>query len=202
MTTYLRLKIFGLLIFVVAFGASCSQKDPKIVQLAPLPESICRIAVMPSINKTEYRDGDVLFYRVFTSELSRDTEFDLVQEGDIRKVFRQIGLSPGLQLPDYDQLRIIGDHIKSDILLSSVILQMQEVSLKGENIPFMTVKVDILDSKTGKTLWSIYHMGDGTQYRKAMHFGVITTITQLSRQISEEIIVKLHSEGLTGKCIE
>lgn len=198
-----RLKIVSLLVILVAFsGASCSQKNPNIVQLAPLPEYICRVAVVPFVNRTGYQDGDVLFYRVFVSELTRLGGFELVPEGDMRRAFRQVRLTPGLKQPDYDQLQIIGDYLKADILLDGTILQMEEASLRSENIPFMSVKLGILDAKSGKTIWSIYHIADGKQYRKVMHFGVITTITQLAKQMSREILAAWVSEGFTGKCIE
>ena len=204
MISCLRLKIVILLIIFAALtgGTSCSQIHSDIVQLGPLPERICRVAVVPFVNKTGYRDGNVLFYRVFVSELARFGEFELVPEGDIRRAFRQVSLSPGLKQPTYDQSQIIGDYLKADILLGGIILQMEEASLEGETIPFITVKFDILDAETGQTIWSIYHIADGEQYRKVMHFGVITTITQLAKQMSKEIMAEWVSEGFKGKCIE
>ena len=198
----LRLKIVSLLICSVSFFLiSCSQKQPDIVQLAPLPENICRVAALPFINKTKYRDGGVLFYRVFVSELSRFGDFEVVPEGDVRKAFRQIRVAYGQQA-NYDQLRIIGDYLDTDILVGGIILQMEEVPAKNEDIPYMTVQLSILDAESGKTLWSIYHVRDGSQYRKVMHFGIITTITQLARQISREILENWAEEGFTGKCIK
>ena len=203
MISSLRLKTVSLLILCIAFvGASCSQKQLNIVQLAPMPEEICRVAVMPFVNNTGYQDGAVLFYRVFVSELSGFEDLELVPEGDIRMAFRQVRILPGLQQPDYDQSRIIGDYLGADILLNGIILQMNETSSSGETIPFITVKLNILDAKSGKTIWSIYHIADGEQYRKVMHFGVITTITQLAKQISKEILAKWASKGFKGKCIK
>ncbi len=203
MISHLRLKTFSLLISsLVLFLVSCSQKEPKIIQLAPLPDSICRVAVMPFVNRTEYLDGNILFYRVFVSELAGLGEFEVVPEGDIRKVFRQIRVAPGLHQPNYDQMRIIGDYLDADILVSGIVLQMEEIPGKDEDIPYITVQLDILDAETGNTLWSIYHVRNGSQYRKVMHFGLINTITQLSKQTSEEILENWASEGFIGKCLE
>ncbi len=199
-----RLKIASLLGCLVAFlGGSCSQKDPHIEQIAPLPESVCRIAVVPFVNRTEYLNGGILFYRVFVSEFSRFGDYQLVPEGDIRRVFRQLHIVPGVQQPEYDQLRVIGDYLNADIMLSGTILQMEEEYLGiDEKIPYITVKLNLLDARSGRTLGSIYHARDGNQYRKVMHFGVTTTVTQLATKISREIMEKLISKGLTGKCIE
>lgn len=198
-----RLKVISLLICFAAFlGGSCSSKKPNIEQLAPLPESMCRVGIIPFVNKTSYQDGDVLFYRVFVSGLSRVGDFELVPEGDMRRAFQQIRLPPGKQQPNYDQLRILGDYLDTDILLSGTILQMKEDSLHGEIVPYMTVKLEMLDSRSGQTVWSVYHVKNGTQYRKVMHFGVISTITQLATQMAEEILESWRSEGFGGTCLE
>jgi hypothetical protein len=199
-----RLKIASLLVCLVAFlGGSCSQKYPHIEQIAPLPENVCRIAVVPFVNRTEYLNGGILFYRVFVSEFSRFGDYQLVPEGDIRRVFRQLHIVPGVQQPEYDQLQVIGDYLNADIMLSGAILQMKEVSSGiDEKIPYITVKLNLLDARSGRSLGSIYHVRDGNQYRKVMHFGVTTTVTQLATKISREIMEKLISKGLTGKCIE
>lgn len=198
-----RLKIFSLfIVFVVFWGTSCSQKNPSIEQIAPLPKSICRVAILPFINHTGYRDGDILFYRVFDAELSRSGEFDVIPEGDIRRAFRQVRLTPGAKEPDYDQLRIMGDYLKADVLVGGNILQMEELTQDNESIPYITVRLELLDAKKGRTIWTIYHKREGSQFRKVMHFGVINTITQLAKLVSNEILMQWTSMGLTGKCIE
>jgi TolB-like protein len=197
-----RLKIGIFLIILLAFLASCSQKRPNIIQLAPLPDSICRVAVLPFINRTSYQDGDVVFYRVFLSMISEMNEFDIVPEGDIRRIYRQIRVAPGLRQPTYDQMRIIGDYLNADILISGTILQMKENVRSMEDIPYMTVNMEILDADSGTTIWSIYHDSNGEQYRKIMHFGLINTITQLTKQFSQEVLASWAAEGFKGKCLE
>jgi len=203
MNICLRQKITVLLICLVALsGSSCARKQPQIVRLAPLPDSVCRVAVLPFINRTGYLNGNVLFYRVFVSELIRMKDIQLVPEGDVRKAYQNIYLVYGAENPDYDQLRIIGDYLEADILLGGIILQMEEVTMQGETIPYLTVKLDMLDAKNGRTIMSINHDIDGAQYRKIMHFGLITTITQLATQMSDEILARLNSEGFKGTCLK
>lgn len=181
--------------------SSCGGRQPQIVRLAPLPERVCRVAVLPFINRTTYQDGNVLFYRIFISELIRQQDIDLIPEGDVHRAFQNVYLAYGAENPNYDQLRIIGDYLHADILMSGIILQMTEVDIQGETIPFLTIKLDMLDAKTGRTIMTVNHDIDGAQYRKIMHFGLITTITQLAIQMSDEILAGLNSEGFTGKCI-
>ena len=203
MNYLLRLKLISLMICCVFFSlTACGQKNSNVVQLAPLPGSICRVAVLPMINKTEYQEGNILFYRVFVSELSRLGNFELSPEGDVRQAFRQIQVLPAVQLPSYDQLRIVGDYLNAEIMIGTTILEMKDVFSKGEVIPYITVRLDILDAKSGKKLWSVYHRRDGSQYRKVMHFGVITAMTQLAKQVSKGILDILDSKGFVGKCIE
>jgi hypothetical protein len=203
MISCLRLKSASLLIISFAFiGISCSQKNASIEQIAPLPENICRVAVLPFLNQSGYRDGDILFYRVFDSEISRSGNFEIVPEGDIRRAFRQVRLTPGAKQPNYDQLRIMGDYLNADVLIAGNILQMEELTRSNESIPYITVRLELLDAKTGKTIWSIYHVRNGSQFRKVMHFGVINTVTQLAKQMTNEIMLQWSSKGFIAQCTE
>ena len=163
------------------------------------------MAVLPFENQTNYRDGDILFYRVFTSELAKQGNFALVPEGDIRDVYRQIRVTPGSQDLSFDQMRMTGDYLKAEIMVIGRITKMGEVpskNIKDEFEPFLTVNLRLFDVTSGRTLWSIYHTRRGGEYRKVMHFGLISTTTQLAEQVSKELIARWISEGFIGKCTE
>ena len=186
--------------------AACSTKYPNLQKLSPLPEEgVCRVAVLPFNNQSSYRDGNTLFYRVFVSELARLGNFALATEGDVRDAFRQVRVNPGYQSPTYDQMRIIGEYLNVDVLVTGSINQMGEsVSehMENETVPFLTVNLKLIEVISGRTFWSIYHRRSGEEYRKVMHFGLISTTTQIADQVSKDIIAHWASEGFIGKCTE
>ena len=104
--------------FIGLLLASCTSKSPTLQQHGPMPErGVCRVAVLLFTNASGYRDGDVLFYRVFNAELARLQDFELVQEGDIRAVYRQIRVNPNNDRLSFDQLRIIGDYLDVQVVI-------------------------------------------------------------------------------------
>ncbi len=168
-----------------------------------MPEDgLCRVAVLPFTNGSDFRDGGVLLYRVFTAELAGQQDFELSQEGDIRAAYRQVRVSPYFGRLTFDQLRIIGDYLNVDVLIVGHISEMEEKMIKGKSIPFMTISLELRDAQTGRTLSSVHHRRDGNDYLKVMHFGIVTTTTELSHLISKEIIGDLAAKGFVAQCSE
>ena len=160
------------------------------------------MAVMLFTHSTNYRDGGLLFYRIFTAELNRLQEFETVQEGDIRAAYRQIRINPYTGSPTSEQIRIISDYLDVQVVIKGTISEMSEKMVQGKSVPSMTVKLDLIDAKTGRTLSIVHHRRNGNDYLKVMHFGVVTTTTQLSHLISQEIIEDWTSKGFVATCVK
>ena len=192
-------KIFSYILNVlllVVVGGCTGVGLPHVRQMAPLPpHSLCKIAVLPFINDTNFVDGDIIPYRVFMSELNRSDSFHLSQEGDIRSLYREMSIFPG-QSPDYDQIRVLSDRLNVDLLISGSIVEMVEDRSGRGKPPLLSVNLSIIDGKTGMILWTTYHRRAGAEYRKIMHFGLVNTITSLSQKMSREIIASWFEEGL------
>ena len=185
------------------FIQSCGARAPAIQQLNSMPEDgVCRVAVLPFVNQSDYRDGGVLLYRVFAAELARQQNFDLSQEGDVRTAFRQIQMNPFIDRPSFDQLRIIGDYLAVDILVIGRISEMYEKIVQGKSIPHMVVFLELINAKNGRPILNIHHRRSGSDYLKVMHFGLVTTTTELSQLISTEIIGDLIKKGFVARCTE
>lgn len=201
--TIRRLRAKFVISFVALLLVSCTSRSPTLQQHVPLSDkSVCRVAVLLFTNASGYRDGDVLFYRVFTAELARLQDFEIVQEGDIRAAYRQIRVNPYTDRLSFDQLRIIGDYLDVQVVIQANILKMGEKYRQGKPFPFMTVRMDLIDAETGRKLSTIHHQRSGEEYLKVMHFGLVSTITELSHLISQEIITDLTAKGFVAKCSE
>jgi hypothetical protein len=183
--------------------SSCTLKSPISQQLSPFPEEgVCRVAVLPLKNSSNYRDGDLLFYRVFTAELASRHDFELVQEGDIRAAYRQVKVNPHTDRLKFEQMRIIGDYLDVQVMVVGFITEMGEKVKQGKNVPYITVTFELIRADTGRTILTSHHRRNGLDYHTVMHFGVISNLTQLSHLISQEILKDLASEGFVAKCID
>ncbi len=158
---------------------------------------ICRVAVLPFVNDSEYPQADALFDKVFTSELRNLTNYLVVQEGDILKVYQQLRALPG-QVLSPEELQLVADRVDAQLLISGIVLEMSENRSLHEGVdPTITVDVQIRDGSSGDVLWTTLHRRRGIDYRKVMHFGAIHTVTGLSSQMAIEIINLWFGKGLT-----
>ena len=195
---YVFFLLFLTLVLASINGCVSSSKSPEFQQLTTIPKKICRIAILPFANDTDYNQGNIIFYRIFTSELNRQGGFTLVQEGDVRKIYRQMRISPK-QSPKREHLLILADRLDVDAVIMGKIIEMQEKHKANSSEPILAVDLKVLDGETGKTMFTVYHKRSGEDYRKAMHFGLVTTITELSSIVSSEILELWFDRGLQ-KC--
>lgn len=187
----------GILLFLcMMFLSGCGSKFPELQQLAPLPSKpSCHVAVLPFVNKSNYAQADRIVYKIFMAELLQSTHYRVAQEGDVRKVYRQLRIYPQ-QTPQTDQIKIMADRLNTQLFIVGTILKAREKSSGRAANPELTLMLELVDGASGKTLWSTYHTRDGLQYQKVMHFGLVTTISGLARRMSQEILSLWTKEGL------
>jgi hypothetical protein len=166
--------------------------------MAPLPPGpICRVAVLPFLNDSDFPLGDAIVSKVFAMQFQDSHNSLVIQEGDILKVYQQLHILPG-EAPSLEQLQIIADRVNADLLITGIVLELREDRDKHSTVnPVLILNIQIHDGRNGETLWNAFHRRQGTDYKKTMHFGTIHTVTGLSRQMAEEIINLWFNKGLT-----
>ncbi len=201
-----RFLLLTLLSLVLLTVSGCSPQlllnngVPLQREVAPLPDDTnCRIAVLPFLNDSEFTHGGIILQKVFAAQLLLSGQYQLSTEGDIVKAYQQLRLFPEDQ-PTLEQLRIIADRVGAPLLLTGIVLEMEEG--RGEHqtvIPQLAMEVELRDPASGEILWTTFHRRSGSDYKKTMHFGTLHTMTGLSRQMAEEIINLWHEKGFP-KC--
>lgn len=193
---------FSYLLLIMLLSSCAFKQPPTILKQGPLPGGdICRIAVLPFVNQTAYREADDIFARVFVSELVNSGNYQVSQEGDVRKFLQQMQILPS-QVPDIEQLRAMADRLGAQVVISGTITEMKDTSEYGQHLePSVAVVIRVIDGDSGRTLWSTYSRREGQQYRRIMHFGMVNSITSLAKNVSSEIVEAWHREGFK-KCIE
>jgi hypothetical protein len=178
----------------------CGINDPLPLnqQIKPLPQGpVCRVALLPFLNESKFPAGDAIFSKVFAAQFQDAGNFFIIQEGDISKVYQQLQLLPGMA-PTLEQLQIIADRVKAQLLITGSIIEMWEQPAEHNTInPRISVEVEIRDIRNGKILWATLHKREGYYYNKTMHFGTIHSVTGLSRQMAVEIINLWFKKGLS-----
>jgi hypothetical protein len=184
-------------LFWTVFSAGCGTALPLHHEISALPSGpICRVAVLPFLNDSEYPLGDAVVSKVFAAQFQQSGDYMMVQDGDILKVYQQLRLLPGAEL-SLEQYQIIADRINAQLLITGIIMEMREDRGEHNTVnPMLVLEIQLRDGGNGETLWTIFHRRQGTDYKKTMHFGTIHTMTGLSRQMAVEIINLLYEKGL------
>ncbi len=180
----------------VATCLSCSS-SPLLVQKKKeyAGNGVCRAAILPFVNASRFDQGDVVFQRIFATQMSGATGIDIVAEGDVRKLYAELRIYPNT-FPDIEQLRVLGSRLKADLLIGGRVVEMEE-KMGGNFVnPVLSVDMQTYDGRSGEILWTTYHRREGKEFRKVMHFGLVNTITQLSRIMADEIVHVWTEEGV------
>lgn len=125
-------------------------------------------------------------------------EYHLVQEGDVRKIYRQMRIAPKSQL-SMEQMRIISERLAVDAVIVGTVVEMNEKTGGGGMETTLAVDLRLVDAFTGKIIFTTYHSRKGEEYRKVMHFGLVNTITELAKRVAHEILEIWQEKGLS-KC--
>jgi len=176
--------------------AGCAREVPKLYDFADLPEKgACRMAVLPFVDKGSYPRGAAILYKVFVSELVASGKFQVVLEGDILDLYKQLMIYPNAQ-PNQEQLEVIGGRLGAVLFVGGDILKMQQRKSRNTMETDLTFILRIYDGVSGRVLWETYHRRQGDYYQKVLHFGRINTITGLARQMSREVIDLWLEKGM------
>jgi hypothetical protein len=193
--------LIPLYFFLLAGISACSQHVPVIQKLDSLPDrETCKIAVLPFLNESSFAQGGAILNTIFLSELVDTGKFQVIQEGDILEVYRQLLIYPN-ELPNREQLEMMGGRLNADLYIGGIVQKMSTQSSGAFSDPEITLVLLIYDGKSGKLLWTTYHRRRGNDYQKIMHLGRITTIAGLAHRMSQETITDWFAKGLTS-CIK
>jgi len=184
--------------------SACSLKTaPTVLQQGPLPDGgkVCRVVVLPFVNQTTYKQADDIFARVFVSELVNSGNYQVAQEGDVRKFYQQMQVLPS-QVPGAEQLRSLADTLGAQVIIAGTVVEMRDKGESGQRLdPSIAVVIRIIEGASGRTLWVTYNRREGVQYRTVMHFGLVNSVTSLAKHVSAEIVEAWHKEGFL-ECLE
>jgi hypothetical protein len=174
-----------------------SVRLPFHAQVKPLPPGpLCRVAVLPFINDSEFPMAGLIVDKVFSAEFQGSGKYKMIQEGDILKAYQQLHIFPG-EAPTPEQLKIIAGRVNAELLVSGIIMEMREDRGEYRTVnPVLILEVQLRDGRDGETLWRTFHRREGLDYKKTMHFGTIHTVTGLSRKVIMEIINLWIDKGL------
>lgn len=182
-----------LLLLLVGCGGP-PHLQTKIMANADL--KVCSVALMPLENWTQQKELPQLVGQNLASELIVSKEFSLVQDGDVGMFMLRQRMRPGTHLYR-EHFAALDDQLKLDAIIQGRIVETGTVIRRGgQKVPFLSLHLDMYDARTGHLLLNTVHRRFGDDYRKVMHFGVVTTKSGLAAKMSQEIIEDWLDKGI------
>ena len=109
-------------------------------------------------------------------------------------LYHELQVAPG-EYPGISELKVIGSRLKVQTLLAGKVQQMAEEKRGGEMNPVIELYLQLFNADNGEVLWSTFHRREGRDYRKMMHFGVVDTVSELAKVMTDEIYREWHKQG-------
>lgn len=189
------------MIILLSALCGCATKVPMVEELTSMPEdAACRVVLLPLIDKSNFPQGGSLMYKVLLAELVASGQFQVVDQGDVTKLYQQFRIYPN-SMPTGDQLQMIGGRLSATLFIGGDILKMKEMN-KGNFVETeLTFVLQMYDGSTGRDIWTTYHHRQGTDYKTILHFGQVNTITNLAQKMFQEIINLWIEKGI-APCTE
>lgn len=162
-------------------------------------QRVCSFALLPLQNKSTYPQGGEVVQRLLARELVRGGYHHIALTGDVRKIYRQLGLR-AMMTPSPEQLRIIADRLGVEAIIGGEVLQMQEQVSQEKIQTKLVVQLRVYRGRDGRQAFATYHSRQGEDYRTLLHFGRINTISGLTEKVIGEILL-LWKEKHLFNCV-
>lgn len=191
----------ALFCLLLLFLSSCSGKSPDIVIVSPESAArACRVAVLPFVDEANDPGIAQLSSRVFRNQLVSAGGVVVDSEGSIRRFLTQEKLLASDLMDTHTGIyRELAERLDIDTVIRGKVIK-SGIDKKGSDgsIPFIDLKVEMVDARTGQLLVDTFHQRRGDDYRKIMHIGMIRTKTGLMSRVAEEIIEDWKKEGVVN----
>ena len=160
------------------FGRSGSQAN---VFVTPEHRAVQTVAVLPFRAATELIGASVS--DMFVTEILRTGRYDLIERSQLEGVLgeAEVALS-GLTTGQAAQL---GQMAGADAVIIGTVSEYETVAQRGRALPVVGASVRMIDSVTGRILWSVDHAEQG---------GRGTTLAQHSRVVVHEMTAALYRQ--------
>lgn len=193
-----QIDMYRTLLIILLFAlCGCSTKVPMVKEVSPMPgDAACRVVLLPFLDESNFPQGGSLVNKVLLAELVDSGKFQVVDQGDVTKLYHQFRIYPN-KMPTGDQLKMIGGRLSATLFIGGDILKMKETKKSNFIETELTIALQLYDGRTGRAIWSTYHHRLGKDYKTILHFGQINTITDLAQRMSQEIINLWIEKGIT-----
>ncbi len=164
-------------------GCASSSVNARGANVFVTPEAVGvkKVAVLPFRAATELIGASVS--DVFVTELMKGGNYQLIERSQLSGVLGEAEVSlSGLTNGQAAQL---GQMAGANAVIIGTVSEYEMMAYKGRSLPVVGINVRMIDSTSGRILWSIDHARSGSRG---------TTLAQQSRSVVNEMTTALTRE--------
>ncbi len=193
------MRSFAIFLFLLLTGCAGQGALQTRVMANAEPESVCRVAVLPFDNWTRADQAGVTGQRIFHGALVNSGRFEVQPEGNVSLFRLRHRLLPGDLLESFHYADL-QEKLQIDAVVQGRLTEVGMDLGRGPGaVPVVAMQLKLYDVRRGQLVLQSLHHRWGDEYRRAMHFGNVTTITGLMARMSQEIITDWIEKGV-AKC--
>ena len=192
--------VFLLPLLAILTLSACSGKNRPITKLfTPTTETkVCRVTVLPFTHTQATSRLALKAERILFSELVNSAQFEVVPEGDVNLFFNRSRIVPGTVFAT-SQLAALHRQLGVDAIIIGRIHEASNSKVSRRNSEnFISFQLDMIDTRTGKMLAATFLRRAESDYKKIIHFGIVTTESGLLEHMAREILTQWQILGLGG----
>ncbi|HHL40061.1 MAG TPA: hypothetical protein ENJ37_06115 [Deltaproteobacteria bacterium] len=176
-----------LVVSLLSVSAGCYARRARV----PRPDlsAIHKIAVIPFSNISGRRDAGRIVSNIFITELFKTGLFDVEEPGNVMQFLIQERID-SLGEMELDRVRILGKRLNVDAVIVGQVEEFEDAS-KSSSVPVVSLSARMIDSATGRIVWSHHVKRRGDDFIIIFDFGKIRTVTGLAGTVVREMIETL-----------
>jgi len=179
------LKIFnlGLTLFLTPLLiAGCA----VFSQEALSPHASKKVAILPFYNISGYRDAGKVVANIFVTEMFKTDRFNVEETGNIVQFMIQERMDTIGEI-EIESLKILGKRLGVDAVMTGTVEEFAEAG-GAYSVPTVAITARMIDSNTGKLIWSGQNKRKGDDYNIVLDLGEVRSLTALTQKVVREMI--------------
>ncbi|MBI5599498.1 MAG: hypothetical protein HY890_07145 [Deltaproteobacteria bacterium] len=170
------------------FFGGCSML-PSTQRVAPTGEGAAglkKIAVLPFNNLSGRKDAGRIFTDTYVTEIFRSGRYRVEETGNILQFMIQERIDTIGEM-ELERISILGKRLKADGVLVGAVEEFDD-GRSGGGVPTVSVSARLIDSATGRVVWSEQWRRRGDEYIIIFDIGAVRSVTALAQKVVREMI--------------
>ncbi|MBI5560321.1 MAG: hypothetical protein HY883_03510 [Deltaproteobacteria bacterium] len=169
---------------VLAGGGCSALRQGGALPAEPKGGAFKKIAVLPFNNISGRKDAGSIVTNTYLTELFKSNRFRVEEPGNILQFMMQerIGTIGEMEI---ERIRILGKRLKVDGVVAGTV---EEFDDGRGGPPVVSVVARLIDSESGRIVWSGQNKKRGDDYIIIFDFGEIRSATALAQRVVREMI--------------